>query len=49
MVDGLSGAFTTLCVPVAPGVGLGVEKPEEEEDIASIADLDVGYYSRFGI
>ena len=49
MVDGLSGAFTTLCVPVVPGVGLGVEKPEEEEDIASIADLDVGYYSRFGI
>lgn len=48
MVDGLSGSFTTLCEPLIPGVGLGVEKPEEHEDIASISDLDVGYYSRFG-
>lgn len=48
MVDGFSGSFTTLCVPMVPGVGMGVEKPEETEDIASISDLDVGYYSRFG-
>ncbi len=49
MVDGLSGAFTTLCTPITPGVGIGVEKPEETEDIASIADLDVGYFSRINI
>ncbi len=49
MVDGLSGAFTELCTPSSLGVGFGVEKPEESEDIASISDMDVGYYSRFGM
>lgn len=48
MVDGLSGAFTTLCVPNVPGVPLVVLKPEEQENLTDFVDFEPGYFSRFG-
>ena len=48
MVDGLSGAFTTLCVPNVPGAPIGVPKPEEDDDVYSGMDFEPGYFTRFG-
>lgn len=50
MIDGLSGAFTTLCVPVTSGPPIGAAKPDQEEDsdFSCGMDLDPGYFSRFG-
>ena len=48
MVDGLSGAFTTLCVPNVPGAPIGVPKPEESDDLYEDMDFEPGYFSRFG-
>jgi predicted phage terminase large subunit-like protein len=49
MVDGLSGSFTTLCVPTVSGPPIGASKPEEDENTFSWAsDFDPGYFARFG-
>lgn len=48
MIDGLSGAFTTLCVPDVPGAPIGVPKPEEEDSLYDYMDFEPGYFSRFG-
>jgi hypothetical protein len=49
MIDGLSGAFTTLCIPVSSGSPIEASKIEkEEDDFYSHMDFDPGYFSRFG-
>ena len=50
MIDGLSGAFTTLCTPVIAGPPIAAEK-SIETDVDNFTwgmDFDPGYFSRFG-
>ena len=48
MVDSFSGAFTTLCVPISPGVPIAAPKPEEQDNYHLDLDFEPGYFSRFG-
>lgn len=48
MIDGLSGAFTTLCNTVSVGMPIGVSRNEEEDNFYNEIDFEPGYFSRFG-